>query len=534
MNYVLKSQHIFTGLKDFTEPGAILIEDSLIKQVAPSIEELTLRGDEQIIDLGEQLITPGLHDFHVHLFTGALQLVCVDLHDTKSADEVIQKVKNYAANHTKAWIIGFGWDNGGWKVDTLPTKEMLDEHFPNRPVLLNHLECHYCWVNSAALELAEITATTKNPDFGEIVRASNGEATGILIEKAQDLVQKIAYSFSEEEKLAMLHAFFDLTARSGITSINDMYAPFSEFLDDFSLLFQLEKEQKLKARVYLQPRMDGDLTEAHHFKQLYQHPKIKMNGLKQFVDGVITGHTAYMVEPYADANHTGMTTYDLKAMKKWIIEADKEGFSVRLHAIGDGAVKFSLDAFEEARRINGHMGTRHTIEHVECIQPEDVTRFKKLDVIASVQPYHIAALEQKVYLERLGEKRFNRTYFSKTLLNSGAKVAFGSDFPVVSIDPMREIYHAVTRMDSTYRQQWGPDEKTTMAETLRAYTQVPAYGCFNEDKGGTIEAGKYADIVAFDRNLFSIAPKDILTTKVSMTMLNGDIIFERKPASSLT
>jgi len=139
-----------------------------------------------------------------------------------------------------------------------------------------------------------------------------------------------------------------------------------------------------------------------------------------------------------------------------------------------------------------------------------------------------------VYLERLGEERFNRTYFSKTLLNSRAKVAFGSDFPVVSMDPMREIYHAVTRMDSTYRQQWGPDEKTTMAETLRAYTQVPAYGCFNEDKGGTIEAGKYADIVAFDRNLFSISPKDILTTKVSMTMLNGDIIFERKPASSLT
>lgn len=528
MNYVVTSQNIFTGLKDFPEPGAILIEDSLIKQVAVSVDELALIGNETIIDLGEQLITPGLHDFHVHLFTGALQLVCVDLHDAKSVDEVIQKVKNYAANHTKPWIIGFGWDHGGWEDDALPTKELLDEHFPNRPVLLNHLECHYCWVNSAALEIAEITNTTSNPEFGEIVRNDAGDATGILIEKAQDLVQKIAYSFSDEEKIAMLHAFFDLTARSGITSINDMYAPFSEFLDDFSLLLQLEKEQQLKARVYLQPRMDGDLAEAHHFKQLYNHPKIKMNGLKQFVDGVITSHTAYMVEPYHDANHVGTTTYDLQAMKQWIVDADKAGFSVRLHAIGDGAVKFSLDAFEEARRINGHMGTRHTVEHIECIQPEDIRRFEKLDVIASVQPYHIAALEQKVYLERLGEERFARTYFAKTLLNSGANVAFGSDFPVVNIDPMREIYHAVTRMDNTYRQPWGPDEKMTMAETLRAYTQVPAYGCFNEHKGGTIEAGKYADIIAFDQNLFTIPPKDILTTKIAMTMLNGDIIFERK------
>lgn len=533
MKKVIISQNVFTGLQDQPEPAAILIDGAKIQAVAPTLKDLALTGEEEVLDFGEQLITPGLHDFHLHLFTGALQMISVPLHDTNSAEEVIEKVKAYAKNHTKKWIIGFGWDNGSWVEDQLPTKEMLDLHFPDQPILLNHLECHYCWVNSAALREARITNDTPNPIFGKILRDEQGEATGILVEKAQDAVQQLAYDFKDEEKIAMLQTFFKEAARLGVTSMNDMYAPFSEYLDDFSLLYKLEEMNELTARVFLQPRMDGDLTRAHQFRADYQHPKIKMNGLKQFVDGVITGHTAYMVEPYADQPHVGTTTYPLEEMKKWIVEADAQRFSVRLHAIGDGAVRFSLDAFEEARRMNGHMGTRHTIEHIECIQQEDIPRFKELDVIASVQPYHIAALEQQVYVDRLGEDRFKQTYYSKTLLEAGALLAYGSDFPVVSMEPMREIYHAVTRMDRTNQKTWGTGEQTTMAETLRAYTQAPAYGSFSEDVLGTIEVGKYADLVVFEQNLFTIEPSDILNNEVVFTMVDGQVVFEKQAARTL-
>lgn len=529
MKKVLVSQHVFTGLEDEAKPAAILVEGNIIKEVAPSIDALSLTGEEKIIDFGEQLITYGLHDFHVHLFTGALQLVSVNLHETKSAEEVVQKLLQATEQHHKKWIIGFGWDNGGWEDDRLPTKELLDKHFPNQPIILNHLECHYCWVNSKALEIAHITNDTPNPSFGEIMRDENGEATGILVEKAQDLVQQHAYNFDEQQKLTMLKSFFNVTAKHGITSLNDMYAPFSEFLDDFDLLYTLEAQGDLKARVYLQPRMDGDLSEALVYKEKFNHPKIKMNGLKQFVDGVITGHTAYMVDNYHDVPHVGSTTYPLEEMKRWIVEADKAGFSVRLHAIGDGAVKFALDAFEQARKENGHTGTRHTIEHIECIQPEDIARFRELNVIASVQPYHVAALEQKVYIERLGEERFNRTYFAKTLMEAGALLAVGSDFPVVDLNPMYEIYHAVTRMDSTYKNTWGASERMSMAEVLRAYTAAPAYGSFREHESGTIKAGNLADLIVFNRNLFTIDPEAILSTAVIFTMLNGEIIYESIP-----
>lgn len=533
MQQVIISNQVFTGTNDTPVPGAILVEGNKIIKIASSIEELKplLNENVSVYNFDDQLVMAGFHDFHLHLFPGALHLKSVDLSETKSAEDVIQVLKRDWGQHKhKKWIIGFGWDNGGWNDTALPTKELLDAHFPDHPIILNHLECHYCWVNSKAIELAEIKKDTPNPEFGEIIKDENGEITGILMEKAQSLVQKIAYNFSKEEKIAMLNDFFDYTARHGITSLNDMYAPFSEFLDDFDLLYELEENKQLKARVHLQPKMDGSLNQARLFKDKYNHPKVKMNGLKQFIDGVITGHTAYMLEDYSDASHRGHTTYPLQQLEDWIIEADKEGFSVRLHAIGDGAVKFSLDAFEKARKLNGSQNTRHTIEHIESIRDEDIPRFKDLNIIASVQPYHLAALEQKIYKERLGEERFKNTYLSKSFLNAGAIVALGSDFPVVHISPMKEIYHAITRKDNTLVNEWHTNEKLSMTETLKAYTYAPAYGCFREDNLGTLEEGKLADIIVINKNLFEIPPKDILETEVVFTMCDGEVVYELKSA----
>lgn len=529
MQKVLFSNLVFTGTKDLPEPAAILVENNVIKKIRSSVEELKpfLQKNVPIYNFENQLLMAGFHDFHVHLFPGALQLESLDLSEAKSADEVIQIIKrNWEQHKHKKWIIGFGWDNGGWDNPALPTKELLDAHFPDHPIILNHLECHYCWVNSKALEVASITKDTADPQFGEIKKDEHGEPTGILMEKAQDLVQRLAYNFSKEEKVKMLNNFFDFIARHGITSLNDMYAPFSEFLDDFDLLLDLDKNDQLKARIHLQPKMDGSLEQAKLFREKYQHPKVKMNGLKQFIDGVITGHTAYMLENYADAPHRGHTTYPLEDLEKWIIEADREGFSVRLHAIGDGAVKFSLDAFEKARKINGNWNTRHTIEHIETIRDEDIPRFKELNVIASVQPYHLAALEQKVYMERLGEERFKNTYLCRSFLETGAIVGLGSDFPVVHIDPMREIFHAITRKDNTKINDWNAKEKLSVAETLKAYTFAPAYGCFRENELGTLEEGKLADIIVINKNLFEIPPEEVLDAKVVFTMCDGKVVYE--------
>ena len=533
MQQVLISNNVFTGLRDVPETKAILIEGNKISKVASNLEELKplLKENTNVYNFGDRLIMAGFHDFHLHLFPGALQLESINLSETKSADDVIQVIKKELEYHKhKKWIIGFGWDNGGWENKALPTKALLDIHFPDHPIILNHLECHYCWVNSKALELAGITKDTKNPQFGEIIKDENGLVTGILMEKAQSLVQELAYNFTVDEKLNMLNNFFEYTARHGITSLNDMYAPFSEFLDDFDLLYKLERENRLKARVHLQPKMDGDLTQAKQFFEKYKHPKIKMNGLKQFIDGVITGHTAYMLDNYTDAPHRGHTTYSLEELEEWIVKADKEGLSVRLHAIGDGAVKFSLDVFEKARKMNGYQNTRHTIEHIEAIRDEDIARFKKLNVIASVQPYHLAALEQSIYMDRLGEDRFKNTYLNKSFLAAGAVLALGSDFPVVHISPMKEIFHAITRKDNTMVDSWNEQEQLTLTETLKAYTYAPAYGCFRENELGTIEEGKLADIIVINQNLFDSTPKEILEAQVVFTMCDGEIIYELKNA----
>ncbi|KRF60617.1 hypothetical protein ASG99_26460 [Bacillus sp. Soil768D1] len=526
---VISSNCVFTGLKDEPEEAAILIEGNKIMKITGTIEEMEpwITSDTEIKNFEDKLVIPGFHDFHLHIFPGALELISVNLTGTKSEQEVIDQLKeSVRIFENKQWIIGFSWENGCWENTNLPTKQSLDEIFPDRPVILNHLENHYCWVNSKALEIAGINRNTSDPDFGQVVKDENGEPTGILMEKAQDLVQQYAYSFTEEEKLTMLRNYFDHTAAQGITSMNDMYAPSSDFLDDFSLYSKLDEKGYLKSRIYLQPKLNGDIESAIKLRNEFKYTKIRMNGLKQFVDGVITGHTAFLLEAYADRNqYMGETTYPVETLEKWILEADREGFSIRLHAIGDGAVKFSLDAFEKARKLNGPKDVRHTIEHVECIQEEDIARFEKLNIIASVQPYHLAALESKIYMERLGLDRYSRTFLNKSFIEAGTRLALGSDFPVVKISPMHEIYHAVTRKDSTNVSTWNENEKLSMPQAIRSYTIEPAYGSFREHETGTLEEGKLADLVVLDRNLFTISHEDILETKILLTVMDGEIMY---------
>ncbi|WP_042347038.1 amidohydrolase [Bacillus massiliigorillae] len=530
---ILSSNAVFTGLANQPEPASIAIIDNKIVAIGTN-EEITstyIGTNTQVYSFEDQLIMPGFHDFHLHIIDGSLQMDCVSLANANSEQEAAEMVRKYAeARPEEPWIIGFSWNNESWVNKQLPTVASLDYVLPNKPVILMHVDCHFAWVNSKALELMGINCETENPTFGTIDKNENGELTGILYEKAMDLVFKGAFDFSRARKEQMVKNFLQMAAELGVTSLNDMYAPSSEILSDFELFKELEEAGELTARIYLAPALNGDLERAKQLRDTYSSEILQFSGLKQFVDGVISGHTAFMLEPYSDKpDSRGGTTFSPELIKKWVLEADRERFRIRLHAIGDAAVRLALDAFEDAQKINGYRDSRHTIEHIESIHPDDICRFEQLDVIASMQPQHLASIEKEMYQLRLGTQRDKFTFAVNKLKNAGAKLAFGSDFPVVSLNPLLEIYRAVTRVDSTglAANTWNIDERITLAEALKAYTAGSAYGSFRENELGTLEVGKFADVVVLDRNLFSIPKEELLDTKVKLTIMNGRIVFEK-------
>ncbi|MBT2655590.1 amidohydrolase [Bacillus sp. ISL-18] len=535
---VISGNAIFTGLDHQPEAGSMAIIGNKIEAVG-SYDDIApyIGTNTQVYDYGNQLIMPGFHDFHLHILPGSIELDSINLLDAKSEREAADMVRQFAETRPEdPWIIGFSWDNSNWDNKRLPTRASLDRVLPDKPVVLMFIELHYAWVNSKALEIMGITRETPNPLFGEIEKDKNGELTGILYEKAMDLVHKGAYDFSREKKSQILKKFFHLTAEYGITSVNDMYAPTSDFLDDFELFRILEDKGDLPTRIHLLPALTNDLERANELRESYTSKKLQFSGLKFFIDGVITGYTAYMLDPYSDKpGKKGSTSISPELFKNMVINADREGFRIRIHAIGDGGVRLALDALEEAQKINGVRDSRHTIEHIESIHPDDINRFAKLGVIASMQPQHLALTHKEVYLSRLGEERDKLTFAVNTLKKAGTRIAFGSDFPVTSLNPLLEIYRAVTRVDysGSPKNVWNPQESITLTEALKAYTFEPAYGTFRENELGTLEAGKLADIIVLDRNLFDVPTEEILETKVQLTIVDGKVVFEQGKVTSI-
>lgn len=529
---VISSNAVFTGLDNSPEPATIAIIGNKIAAIGSHDEIVPYIGtNTQVYHYGDQLIMPGFHDFHLHIIPGALELDSINLLDAKSEEEAADMVRQFADTRPEEpWVIGFAWDNGTWENKQLPSRASLDRVLPDRPVILSHVECHYAWVNSKALELMGINRDTENPPFGENAKDENGELTGILYEKAMDLIIKEAYDFTREKKSELLRKFFERSAEYGITSVNDMYAPSSDILDDFELFIKLEDSGDLTTRIHLTPALTDDLERAKKLRDTYTSDMLQFSGLKFFIDGVITGYTAYMLEPYADRLETkGDSSIPPEEFIKLVVDADREDFRIRVHAIGNGGVRLVLDAYEEAQKLNGVRDSRHTIEHIESIHPADITRFNELGVIASMQPQHLALTDKEVYFSRLGKERDQLTFAVNTLKKAGARLAFGSDFPVTSLNPMLEIYRAVTRVDYSGSPEnvWNQEESIPLAEALKAYTYGPAYGTFREHQLGTLEPGKLADVIVLDRNLFEVPAEEILDTKVQLTIVDGKTVFKQ-------
>lgn len=531
---VITSNAIFTGTQDKPILGGIAVKGNKIQAVCSKDDIKSFIGREtKIYDYKDQLVMPGFHDSHVHLILSGLLEDSASLLTATSEEECVKMVKEFADSRPNdEWVLGFSWYNEYWSKKELPTCKSLDRIIPDRPVFLLNAEGHVIWVNSLALKMCGVDKNTPDMIGGEIIRDSEGEPTGIFVDTAMGLICNKALDLPKEHETKLIKMFLKKAAAYGITSLGDIQHFTGVQLGKPEVYKSLEDNNELTARIHFSPGLLGDLERPKLLREKYKSEKVRFSGLKQLVDGVPTSYTGLMVEPYADKpGDCGTTFVNPDDLRKWVLEADKEGFRIRLHACGDGAVRLALDCFEEAQKVNGVRDSRHEIEHIEIIHPDDIGRFAKLGVICSVQPEHLALTEkfsENPYLVRLGEARSKLTWQFKTFMNTGAHIQFGSDYPVVDNNPMLEVYRGVTRLhnDGEPFGGWNPEEKLTVAELLTGYTKGSAYGAFRENDLGTLEVGKLADIAVLDRNLFEIPVSEIRDTKVKLTIMDGKIVYQ--------
>ncbi len=536
---VIKGNAIFTARDANLISGGIAIKGNKIMAVREGGEiDRWIGEDTKVFTYENKLIMPGFIDAHVHYFMGAISAsehMCSEIGASSSEEECVAIIKQFAEAHPEEKrILGIGWFPANWGDAPLPTKRSLDAAIPDRPVYLICADVHTFWMNSKALEESGITPDMK-PKSGEIGRFENGELNGLLFEpEAFAPAMAKVMDLGKEAMKATHRKFLAHIAACGVTSISEMSADdYNETTDkNYAVIKEMEGEGMLTSRIHLYTRLAGytDFAKAKELEARYCSEKLRLAGVKGFVDGVTSTFTAYLLEPYNDKPETsgiGVPFEIRENMEKYIIAANAAGFAVRLHCIGDGAVRMALDMFEASEKRNGRHGLKNTIEHIESIHPDDIPRFAELDVIPSMQPYHLT-LDFNEKIERIGKERCRWEWPHKTILEKGGKLAFGTDYPVVDFNPFPSIYAAVTRCDDEgVATGVNPEECISLAEALTAYTAGSAnvYGRLAEL--GTLEEGKLADVIVVDRNLFAVDSREIGEASVELTVMDGRIVYER-------
>lgn len=510
--------------------AAIAIYGNRIMAVGSTQEIRKLAGARtRIVDAQMQLVLPGFNDAHVHFLSGGFQLASVDLRDANSQAEFADRIRRFAAKLPPGrWITGGDWDHERWPGAPLPTKELIDSDTPNVPVFVNRLDGHMSLANSVALKLAGVTRETKDPPGGLIVRdAKTGEPTGVLKDAAMSFVWKVVPPSTFEEKLTAARAATEHAARFGVTSLQDVSAG-----ADIGVYQTLLDRGELKTRIYaVSPLPSWERLARTGVRSHFGSDMLRIGGLKGFSDGSLGSTTAFFYEPYKDAPDTrglaGDEMFPEGAMLARVREADRAGLQVMIHAIGDRANDQILSIYEQVMRENGERDRRFRIEHAQHLRPQDIARFARDKVIASMQPYH--AIDDGRWAEkRIGHERAKTTYAFKSLLDAGAVLAFGTDWTVAPLDPIWTIYAAVTRrtLDGKNPLGWIPEQKTSVEEAVRAYTVGSAYAEFQENVKGSITPGKLADLVILSRDIFKIDPKEIEKVKVVTTIMDGRIVYD--------
>jgi len=517
---------------------AVAIANGRILAVGSDEEIRAYAGpNTTVVDLKGHLAVPGLTDSHAHFIQGGFQLLSVDLKDARSEEEFVRRVAEKERTLPPGrWMQGGNWDEEAWPSEKLPTRWLIDAVTPRTPVFISRYDGHAVLANSLALELAGITKQTPDPAGGVIVRdPKSGEPTGVLKDEAQDLVAKVIPHPSESEMEEALRAALKEAARVGLTSIHDITvspeAWNGNFTGEIELLRRAELEGWLTCRIYA-------ITPIANWKNLEQagvsHDMgsdfLEMGAVKAFADGSLGSRTAWMFKPYDDDPSNSGLPMPIMAppakLEEIARQADQAGIQICTHAIGDRAISSLLDIYE---RIGGEHPAAHRfrVEHAQHVRPEELARFGKLGIVASMQPYH--AIDDGRWAEkRIGHERARSSYAWKSMLDAGAKLAFGSDWPVAPPDPLLGIYAAVTRatLDGKNPGGWFPEQRLTVAEALRAYTLGAAYAAFQEKEKGTISPGKLADVVVLSDDLFRIPPERIKDVHVEITIVGGRIVYK--------
>ncbi len=494
-------------------------------------------ANTRVIDLKGRLAVPGMIDSHTHFIVGGFQLLSIDLKDARSEEEFIRLINEKANSLAPGrWILGGNWDEQAWASAHLPTRQMIDAVTRDHPAYLSRYDGHAGLANSLAIKLAGVTRDTPDPVGGVIVRDATGEPTGVFKDAAQSLIANTIPPPSEAQTIEALHAALAEAARVGLTSVHsitiDANSWNGSFTGEIQLLRRAELEGWLTCRVYeIVPIVRWEKLRDAGISRNMGDDFIKLGGVKGFADGSLGSGTAWMFDPFSDdPTNRGLPLPLMNPpaqMEALARGADQAQIQICIHAIGDRAIAEVLDIYEKIGADNA-AGHRFRIEHAQHMRPQDFARFGKLGIVASMQPYH--AIDDGRWAEkRLGPERVKWSYAWRSMLDAGAPLAFGSDWPVAPLSPILGIYAAVTRatLDGKHPEGWYPEQRITVEEALRAYTQGSAYAAFQEKEKGSIAPGKLGDVVVLADDLFVIPTAKIKDAHVDLTIVGGKIVYSR-------
>lgn len=523
---------VWTG--DSAKPWAqaVAISGDTIVAVGDSATIAKIQGpDTRVMANGDAMVVPGFMDGHAHFLRGGFQLTSVDLRDAATPAEFIARIKAFAAKSKPGeWILGGTWDHENWPGTPLPDRSWIDSVTPNNPVFVDRLDGHMALANSLALDKAGVTRNTREIPGGTIVRRPDGEPTGILKDEAQGPVAAVIPVPSESQSDAALTRAMEWAASKGVTAVADVDVPWYEV----AALRRARAAGNLTTRVSVYVPLRYWRAMADTLRALGAgDDQLRVAGVKGYVDGSLGSTTALFYRPYNDAPKTsGLFVTPEDSLRAWIGAADSAGLQVAVHAIGERANGVLLDIFDSVGKAHGTRDRRFRIEHAQHLRRGDIARLGTSGVLASMQPYH--AIDDGRWAEkRIGPERIKTTYAFRSLLDRGARLAFGSDWTVAPIDPLLGIYAAVTRqtLDGKNPRGWVPEQKITVEEALRAYTATNAYGVFAEGKRGKLAPGYLADLVMLDRDLTAISPDEIQRVGVRATVIGGKTVFTAPPTS---
>jgi len=527
---VLVSARIWTGDPAQPEATALAVRAGRIVSLGSDPETRRLLGPKTVVVEGRgRRVVPGFIDCHTHMSMGGFNLLGVDLRHTKDPADFTRRLAAFAKTRPpRLWMTDGAWDHQVWANPILPTRAMLDPATGDRPACLSRTDGHMMVCNTVALKLANVTRATKDPPGGVVVKDAAGEPTGVLKDAAMDLVGAVRPPRTPEEVREALVTALRHAAENGVTSVQDLPGD----ARDLDVLEKLRDEGKLTVRVSYRPSLSEWEKARDRRAAMKNGDWLRVGGVKGYMDGSLGSGTALFFQPYADDPATSgvyaSEAIPLEKLEARVAGADAAGLPVEVHAIGDRANSEILDVFERVAKKNGPRDRRFRIEHAQHLRREDIPRFAKLGVIASMQPYH--AIDDGRWAEkRIGLERCRTTYAFRSLLDAGATVVFGSDWDVAPISPLAGIDAAVNRrtLDGRHPDGWIPVQKISVDEALRAYTTRAAFAGFEESEKGSLAPGRLADFVVLSGDPLSVPPKELDRIHVEATVVGGRVIYPR-------